>query len=178
MLSKSQCWTGRGSRDRKPLVQTCAALWTPPPRCRNPAVQVDYWRWRWLTAQGGGYKICLISLPQVNLPRESQAKPQGRAGGQPSPSDCTPADPSVGAGAHPQAPSHQRSTSCSLLPQKKVTRYETGLHFLLIDQSVFSASICPTPSVTSGKPGQVGQSGVSLHRHWDGFLQLTEAEWV
>lgn len=42
-----------------------------------------------------------------------------------------------------------------------------GLHFLLIDQSRFSASVCPTPSVQTGKPEQGGQSGVFLERQWD-----------
>lgn len=30
-VGQNQCWMGRGSWDRKPLVQTCAAPWMPPP---------------------------------------------------------------------------------------------------------------------------------------------------
>lgn len=31
------------------------------PCCPNPAVQVDYWHWRWLRARGGSSKTCPIS---------------------------------------------------------------------------------------------------------------------
>lgn len=79
-------------------------------------------------------------LPQATAPRQTPVRGRG----------C------------PWAPRQQHGPGCSLLPRRKATSYETRLRFLLIDQSVFSASVCPAPSVHAGKPGQVGPSGVPL----------------
>lgn len=52
-----------------------------------------------------------------------------------------------------------------LASQKKVKRYKMGLRFLLMDQSVLSASVCPKPSVQYGSQNKRGSLGLLyIHR--------------